>query len=451
MSYQNLFFQNFLILLYFLITSLINGQSVPQISFKYKNDKLEYNIGKNWSSLSTISSLVYDYQLRNDYNNQLIKRKSWIILENGSYSSLNGFTNFYFKNNFYSFLNFSINNNVLNNKNHFSPINLNSSGVGYNNGWVLIQIGKGSESWGAGNDIEIGLGGNSERYDYFMLTSNYGQVRVNYIHGFMESIDKTNHRYINARGLEWTNKKSLVVGVSESIIYSGLDRPFDIGYINPISSHLETELNNRLNVFGDSSANAVWQIHLDWIIMKNSRLSFNYLFDEFVIDQNIEIDKEHGNAYSMQYMFAPLYLKDKYLNIFFSHIFVGTPTFRHYSGSNNFVINGKPLGWKYGSDGIENHFGFNYLIKNKCYLSMVYGLVLIGEESILFRAYDRYRDYSKGKFPSGSVFKLKFLELELFYNLSNKITLVQKMKLMNRSVINYNQGTKYFLSLVFEL
>ena len=97
MSYKNLVVQNFLILLHFLATSLINGQSVPQISFKYKNDRLEYNIGKNWSSLSTVSSLVYDHQLRNDYNNQLIKRKSWLTLNNGSSSILNGFTNFFFQ------------------------------------------------------------------------------------------------------------------------------------------------------------------------------------------------------------------------------------------------------------------------------------------------------------------------------------------------------------------
>ena len=63
---------------------------------------------------------------------------------------------------------------------------------------------------------------------------------------------KTNiNRYITARGFEWTNKKSLIIGFSETVIYSGENRSFDIGYLNPISSHLEIELNNRLNIIGD--------------------------------------------------------------------------------------------------------------------------------------------------------------------------------------------------------
>ena len=55
--------------------------------------------------------------------------------------------------------------------------------------------------------------------------------------------------------------------------------------MNPISSHLEIELNNRLNIVGDRNSNAVWQAHLDYLIMNNFRFSLNYLIDEFVIDK----------------------------------------------------------------------------------------------------------------------------------------------------------------------
>ena len=50
-----------------------------------------------------------------------------------------------------------------------------------------------------------------------------------------------------------------------------------MGYLNPISSHLEIELNNRLNIIGDNNSNAVWQAHLDYLMMKNLRISLNYL------------------------------------------------------------------------------------------------------------------------------------------------------------------------------
>ena len=38
--------------------------------------------------------------------------------------------------------------------------------------------------------------------------------------------------------------------------------------------------------------NAVWQIHLDYML--KIILEFQLLFDEFVFDPNIEIGKEHG-------------------------------------------------------------------------------------------------------------------------------------------------------------
>ena len=114
---------------------------------------------------------------------------------------------------------------------------------------------------------------------------------MKYIHGFLESKDKDINRYITARGIEWTNQKSFIIGLSEIVIYSGENRSFDIGYLNPISSHLEVELNNRLNIIGDTNSNAVWQIHLDYLLNKRFRLSSNFLYDEYVIDKNIQKEK----------------------------------------------------------------------------------------------------------------------------------------------------------------
>ena len=104
------------------------------------------------------------------------------------------------------------------------------------------------------------------------MASDYGKVRVRYIYGFLENVETNINRYITARGFEWTNKRSLIIGFSETVIYSGENRSIDIGYLNPISSHLEIELNNRLNIIGDANSNAVWQIHLDYLIKKNFQI-----------------------------------------------------------------------------------------------------------------------------------------------------------------------------------
>ena len=106
------------------------------------------------------------------------------------------------------------------------------------------SIRRGRESWGAGSDIQLALNERSNPYDYFSLSSDYGKIRVKYVHGFLEKVFEDQNRYIVARGIEFTNKKSSVIWISEIVIYSGPNRSFDIAHFNPISSHLETEFND---------------------------------------------------------------------------------------------------------------------------------------------------------------------------------------------------------------
>ena len=222
-------------------------------------------------------------------------------------------------------------------KNHILDDEISMSGVGFKNDWVYLQFGRGRENWGAGSYINLALSDNSAPYNYLKLASNYGKIRVNYIHGFLERTSLGINRYINARGVEWTNRESVVISLSEIIIYSGYNRSFDFSYLNPLASHLELELNNRLNTPGNENSNAVWQLHVDFKIKNSSRFSFNYLLDEFVIDPEIEINKNHGNAYSLKYVHSLQFNKNNIINVFISKIYVGTPTFRHLSGTNNFV------------------------------------------------------------------------------------------------------------------
>ena len=59
----------------------------------------------------------------------------------------------------------------------------------------------------------------------------------------------------------------------------------DFSYMNPISSHLEVELNDKLNYVGNIHTNIVWQISLDYLFQDKIRVSGNFLYDEFVFDE----------------------------------------------------------------------------------------------------------------------------------------------------------------------
>ena len=225
------------------------------------------------------------------------------------------------------------------------------------------------------------------------------------------------------------------------MIYSGEGRSLDIGYLNPIGSHLEIELNNRLNVISTFNANAVWQIHVDYLLLKNIRISFNLLYDEFVFDPDLEINKDTGKAVSSKIAYSPFAANKNILTIYANFIKVGSPTFRHYNGDNNFIKNSKPLGWENGSDLEEISVGFNFLKSNKVIISSSYGYLNYGEQNILSNGYEPFDDYLKGPFPSGKVSSFSKKTLMCMWQKTENLSLNMETKVTE----NLNNEKKYII------
>ena len=400
--------------------SLLFSQPIPSDNIISQSRKLLFDAGENWESLTIFGPIQFENEEQKDIR-PILKMESIIGLDNQN----NIFSAYYsghfeFKNNFYGYSYPKLDSKTYkyDSRNIFADFTNgenNLSGIGFKKNWVTLQISNGQQSWGAGNDIELALSNNSSAFDYFLLASDYGKVRVRYIHGFLENVQGNINRYITARGFEWTNKKSLIIGFSETVIYSGENRPIDIGYLNPISSHIEIELNNRLNIIGERNSNAVWQLHFDCMLNKRIRLSANYLFDELVFDPKIEIGKEHGKAYSMRIGYSPLFSNKHLLTIYSTLVHIGTPTFRHAVGTNNFVQNGRPLGWQKGSDGQDLSIGLNYFNQKNIRFSIHTGYFETGDENILNRAFDSYSDYLIGHYPSGEIYETIYFDAFIKY------------------------------------
>jgi len=288
------------------------------------------------------------------------------------------------------------------------------AGIGYENDWMIMQWGRGRQSWGAGNDIQLAINENSPAYDYGLLGLDFGHLRVRYFHGFLE-LENEYSRYITGRCIEWTNKKSFLVALSEIVIYSGIDRPLDIAYLNPISTHLEIEMNERQNESGFASGNGIWQASMDWLLRPNLRFSGNILFDEFTLDigHQLEEGEGHSNASSFRIAWSPMNFDDVYTSFFTDYIRVGTHTLRHQNGYNNFVQRGLPLGWQHGSDGDQYRLGLNMFNKTNLITKLSFGERREGEETINKVPYESYPHFKKVTFPSGTVTKTKFISGDL--------------------------------------
>jgi hypothetical protein len=404
--------------------SSTNANKINQQSFDFKLNKLLYDSGENWNSLSLFGS--------NSPSSFLKKKQNFSIRLTNKQISFSGIIMLTYKKDFYLFKHFFIpssNHNPSSSHDYYNLIQYNNIGeVGYKNNWLNIAISNGSEGWGSGNEINLALDEYSKSYDYLKISSDYGNIRVKYLHGYLETIEDNLNRYITARGIEWVNKKSLILGFSETIIYSGNNRSLDFSYLNPISSHVEIELNDRLNKIGSSGSNAVWQFHLDFLIREKLRFSLNYLIDEFVFDRDIEIGKEHGLGSSVRISYVTIDTENRFISFIFKNTFIGTPTLRHSNGSNNFILNNHPLGWKGGSDSKEYSFGINYTNKKSTIFKMETGLTQSGEENIKRRSYDGYKDYQAGTFPSGKIEKSWFLlsKLEFWTNKKFNVSLFLK-------------------------
>ncbi len=410
-------------ILVYIIINLINYVKSQEIPTEFiENEVLEYsfNLGKNWDRNTTLGLNRYSYTDKfNNINFSIINSRIGIHTINGSIAIF-GYGNFQY-NNFYCFIYPRIVNDVTAfarysgiqreiDRTGFISGETDLSGIGYENEWLMVQWGRGREEWSSGEGISLALSNNSSAYDYGALKLSFNSVRVKYLHGFLESLENGVNRYITARGIEYTNKESLIFGFSEVVIYSGENRPFDIGYMNPISTHLEIELNDRLNKIGYNHANAVWQASLDWMANNKVRVSGNILFDEFVIDDiQKNAGKEHGLAYSARVSYSPVHSENVSISAYVQHIKVGTSTFRHGNGTNNFVIREKPLGWHHGSDGLESMIGIKVNYKDSMLADINMGQRETGDESILSNPYIPYIDYLSGPFPSGNVEKNIFL------------------------------------------
>ena len=104
-------------------------------------------------------------------------------------------------------------------------------------------------------------------------------------------------------------------------------------------------------------------------------------------------------------------------------VYVGTPTFRHNYGTNNFVHGGKPLGWRGGSAGFEICMGANYFNKKDIIISFASGFAQNGDETITQRIFDKYGTYLQGPFPSGSRKNYRYNQASFIYNLNIGISI----------------------------
>ena len=291
------------------------------------------------------------------------------------------------------------------------------SGLGYFTDKSRFWFGRGRQNWGSLLFDNLTVSANSPSFDQGVLEIKFSKFKFRYFHGYLETIYNNHHRYITGKGIEYNNKYNLLLGLHEIVIYSGINRNLDLAYLNPISTHLEIELNGRNNGPNVTGAqNGIWQFSIDYMPIKGLRLSSNIIIDEYAIDDLDSDTLTNKNDYGFQNRIAYSSVVSNLMYTFdLQYVNIGTYTFRHERGSNNLVSRNETIGTTLGSDVNYLQFGLNIITPWKMKFGSKAGAKRSGENNIRYNLYAP-NDYTHGQgFPSGNIDEYQFFSYDLSY------------------------------------
>ena len=320
--------------------------------------------------------------------------------------------------------------------------------LGYQNSWITLQFGRGRQVWGAGLQENLMLSSSSAAYDHLLAEFRYKNLTGLFFTGFLESIvseGQNNIRYISGHGLQYSNKKNLVLSLSEVSIYYGPNRPFDLVYLNPIVPHVEVELNDRENDHRSNFSNAVWFASLDWMLPNLFRLKASYLIDEFQIDkEDREQNRPDATAFQIKFSKSILFTK-QWFTLWGQLNRVGTYTFRHEKPFTTFLSRGLPLGIPTGSDYYDLTAGLTWISPFRCIVDVSHTFREQGDNNLLENKYVPYEQFLKFDFPSGTIKTTKLFDLSILYSYRYNIDFVVNYKWQNEENLETSKSSNSFL------
>ncbi|MDP8238359.1 MAG: capsule assembly Wzi family protein [Candidatus Hatepunaea meridiana] len=301
---------------------------------------------------------------------------------------------------------------------------IDQSVIGYQNRWVQIEYGRNREIWGPMVEENLILSGNAPSWERLMIQGNHRCFTYRWFFGFLEAIQNTDNiqRYIVGRALEYNNQKNFILGIGEVSILAGPNRSLDLAYLNPLTLHLEVEQNDRCNHI-DNYQNAIWFLHLDWLVVHSLRLNGSILIDEIKLErQEIREGDTENLGWWGRVAWTPT--TDKIgITFFSSYLRINTYTMQHTYPYCNFVTRNQLLGHPLGNDADQINAGMRittmYL---PGLLELEYGRIRWGDNSLRFSPYRLFEEFSRVPFPSGQVRTNRYILVKLNSQLSKGLS-----------------------------
>ncbi len=208
---------------------------------------------------------------------------------------------------------------------------------------IFASIGRSSMIWGPEQHDALLLSDNAPPLDRIWLGYEHPALRFDYFITRLDDVvhnDSTLVRYISAHRLSFRKKGVFEFGLSELVLYGGLNRPVDWRYLNPFVPYYWEQWNRGSddNVFFGADFSLYWP--------HRSRIFGELMIDDFQIDLESE---PHQVGYKLGIdALEPFGLQRLFTKL--SYTRVNTTVYGQNQPQNLYLYYGKPIGYFDGND-----------------------------------------------------------------------------------------------------
>jgi hypothetical protein len=223
-------------------------------------------------------------------------------------------------------------------------------------GPTRMFVGRGKLFWGPGRSESLILSSNAPALDRLGLDVRVGPWAFSW---FTAELDPLKHyqrpdttlreerakRFVTGHRLDVKIGRSLELGASETFVYGGPGREFELHYLNPLLLYHAVQLND------DSPGNTMLGFDGRWLMWPKWEVYGEVLIDDWQIEHKTPQDEEPSH-WGMQVGLRaadPLGLKGSYAWANYSR--VNNWVYNVYQPYERYNFKGKSLGWSGGNDG----------------------------------------------------------------------------------------------------
>ncbi len=148
-----------------------------------------------------------------------------------------------------------------------------------------LLFGRDYLRWGPGQNDFLLISGFAPPFDMLKLTGEIGKFKFLFFTTILDGItisDTLYKRYLSGHRINFKPKPCLELGISEVVVYGGVDRSLELYYLNPILLYYGEQFNQR------KDDNPLWSFDFSFTRIRDVELYGEFLIDDFQYDFETE-------------------------------------------------------------------------------------------------------------------------------------------------------------------